>query len=73
MKLVCPSCGNEQDFQAKTLQVQTFKAKGTESELTGRSRSVLLELLCDECETGVDFGAIEPELRREIALLLDVE
>ncbi len=43
---------------------------GEELELTEQSRPAVFELLCDEYETEIDFGALESDLRREMILLL---
>ena len=70
MGLTCQNCGNERSFLAKTLQTHVVQAGGKELELTEQSRPAVFELLCDECETELDFGALEPDLRREMILLL---
>ena len=73
MGLTCPSCGNEKSFLVKTLQMHVVQAGGKEFELTERSRPAVFELLCDECEVEIDFGALEPELRREVILLVGAD
>jgi len=70
MELTCPNCGNERSFLAKTLQTHVVQSGGEELELTEQSRPAVFELLCDECETEIDFGALESDLRREMILLL---
>jgi len=70
MGLTCQNCGNERSFLAKTLQTHVVQAGGAELELTEQSRPAVFELLCDECETEIDFGALESDLRREMILLL---
>ena len=70
MGLTCPNCGNERSFLAKTLQTHVVQSGGKELELTEQSRPAVFELLCDECETEIDFGALESDLRREMILLL---
>ena len=70
MGLTCPNCGNERSFLAKTLQVHVVQAGGKELELTEQSRPAVFELLCDECDTELDFGAVESDLRRELILLV---
>ena len=73
MKLTCPSCGNGRTFLAKTLQMYVVQAEGRELEIAEQTRSALFELLCDECETEIDFGALGADQRREMLLLLGAE
>ena len=70
MGLTCPNCGNERSFLAKTLQTHVVQSGREELELTEQSRPAVFELLCDECETEIDIGALESDLRREMILLL---
>ena len=70
MGLTCTNCGNERSFLAKTLQTHVVQSGGKELELTEQSRPAVFELLCDECETEIDFGALEVDLRREMILLV---
>ena len=72
MALTCPNCGNEKSFLAKTLQMHVVQAGGAELELSEQTPPAMLELLCDDCETELDFGALDPEQRREMLLLLGV-
>ena len=51
MGLTCPSCGNEQSFQVKTLQVHVVQVDGDQLGLAQESRPAVFEMLCDECET----------------------
>jgi hypothetical protein len=73
MGLMCPNCGNEKNFLVKTLQMHVVQAGGAELELADRNRPAVLELLCDECETEVDFGAVEPDIRRQMLLLVGAD
>tara|TARA_B100000029_G_scaffold43272_1_gene40119 strand:+ start:410 stop:631 length:222 start_codon:yes stop_codon:yes gene_type:complete len=70
MALTCPDCGNEKSFQVKTLQMHVVQAGGSELELSDQSTPAVFELLCDECETEVDFASLEADERRELMLLL---
>ncbi|MDA1093627.1 MAG: hypothetical protein O3A25_10230 [Acidobacteria bacterium] len=72
MALTCPNCGNAKTFLAKTLQMHVVKAGGAELELSEQTPPAMLELLCDDCETELDFGSIDSEQRREMLLLLGV-
>jgi hypothetical protein len=70
MGLTCPNCGNGRSFLAKTLQTHVVQSDKDELDLTEQSRPAVFELLCDECETEIDFGGLESDLRREMILLL---
>jgi hypothetical protein len=70
MALTCPNCGNEKSFLAKTLQMHVVEAGGEELELSEQTSPAMLELLCDDCETELDFGSLEADQRREMLLLL---
>jgi hypothetical protein len=39
-------------------------------EVSEESRPAVLEVLCDECETALNFEEIEETLRREVLLTL---
>jgi hypothetical protein len=71
MSLTCPSCGNEKNFQVKTLQLHLLQVEETGIDVSDEGRPALLELLCDECEAAMDFLALEGELRQEILQKLD--
>ena len=71
MSLTCPSCGNEKNFQVKTLQLHLLQVEGTGVDVSEESRPALLELLCDECETEVDFQTLDGDLRQEILQKID--
>jgi hypothetical protein len=68
--LTCPSCGNDQNFQVKTLQMHVVKLEDTRVEVTDESRPAVFEVLCDECETALDFDEVEDALRREVLLTI---
>ena len=70
MGLTCPSCGNEQSFQVKTLQVHVVQVDGDQLGLAQESRPAVLEMLCDECEEEVDFRRLDDEMRLEVLHLL---
>ena len=59
MALTCPSCGNDQNFQVKTLQMHVVKLDDTRVEVTDESRPAVFEVLCDECETALNFDEVE--------------
>ena len=70
MVLACPSCGNERNFQVKTLQVHVLQVEDAGVGLLEEGQPAVLELLCDECEATLDFGGIDEGLRRRVLLTL---
>lgn len=70
MALTCPSCGNARGFQVKTLQVHVVQLDGDRVDVTEESRPAVFEVLCDECETALDFAQVEDTLRREVLLTI---
>jgi uncharacterized protein (DUF983 family) len=68
--LTCPSCGNGKNFQVKTLQVHVVQLDGERVDVTEESRPAVFEVLCDECETALDFTQVEDTLRREVLLTI---
>ena len=48
--LTCPSCGNDQKFLVKTLQMHLVHIDGENIDTAEEGRPAVLELLCDECE-----------------------
>ena len=57
-------------FQVKTLQMHVVKLDDTRVEVTDESRPAVFEVLCDECETALDFDEVEDALRREVLLTI---
>lgn len=70
MALTCPNCGNEKNFQVKTLQMHVVQLDEGRVEVTEESRPAVFEVLCDECETALDFEQVEDTLRREVLLTI---
>ena len=68
--LTCPSCGNDQNFLVKTLQMHVVHLDDSRVEVSEESRPAVLEMLCDECETALNFNDIDDTLRRELLLTL---
>ena len=68
MGLICPSCGNEQNFQVKTLQMLVVHLEDSRVEVSDESRPAVLEVLCDECETALNFQEFDESLRKEMLL-----
>ena len=70
MALTCPNCGNDQNFLVKTLQMHVVHLDDARVEVTEESRPAVFEVLCDECETALNFEAAEDTLRREVLLTI---
>ncbi|HEY7291401.1 MAG TPA: hypothetical protein VH583_16305 [Vicinamibacterales bacterium] len=70
MTLTCPNCGNDRNFQVKTLQMHVVSVEGGRVEVTEESRPAVFEVLCDECETELKFAEFEDTLRKEVLLTI---
>ena len=68
--LTCPNCGNDRNFLVKTLQMHVVNVEGSRVEVTEESRPAVLEVLCDECESALNFGEFEDTLRKEVLLTI---
>jgi len=68
--LTCPSCGNDHNFLVKTLQMHVVHLDDSRVEVSEESRPAVLEVLCDECETALNFEELDEGLRRELKLTL---
>ena len=70
MGLTCPTCGNTKSFLVKTLQMHVVQLDDARVEVTEESRPGVIEVLCDECETAMNFEEVEESLRKEVLLTL---
>jgi hypothetical protein len=70
MALTCPNCGNARNFLVKTLQMHVVRLEDTRVDVTEESRPAVLEVLCDECETALNFEEAEDQVRKEVLLTL---
>ncbi|MBI1875351.1 MAG: hypothetical protein HYZ58_12835 [Acidobacteria bacterium] len=70
MALKCPSCGNDRNFLVKTLQMHVVHLEDSRVEVSEESRPAVLEVLCDECETAMNFDDVDDAVRREVLLTL---
>ncbi len=70
MALTCPTCGNARNFLVKTLQVHVVHLEDTRVEVSEESKPGVIEVLCDECETALNFEEVEDAIRREVLLTL---
>lgn len=70
MGLTCPSCDNEQKFQVKTLQMHVVQVDDENVGVDEEGRPVVLEVLCDECESDIDLRDVDNDIRVELLHLL---
>jgi hypothetical protein len=68
--LTCPNCGNARNFLVKTLQMHVVQLDDSRVEVAEEGKPGVIELLCDECETTLNFDEVEEALRREMLLSL---
>jgi hypothetical protein len=70
MALTCPNCGNARNFLVKTLQMHVVRVEDAQVDVTEESRPAVLEVLCDECDTALDFNEADEAVRKEVLLTL---
>ena len=71
MPLTCPSCGNDRNFLVKTLQMHVVQLRDdSRVEASEEGRPAVIEVLCDECETALNFDDAEEAIRKEVLLTL---
>ena len=68
--LTCPSCGNDQNFLVKTLQMHIVRLDDSRMDVSEEGRPAVLEVLCDECETALNLDDIDEAARKELRLQL---
>ena len=68
--LTCPSCGNDQNFLVKTLQMHVVRLDESRLDISEEGRPNVLEVLCDECETALNLDEIDEAVRKELLLTL---
>jgi RNase P subunit RPR2 len=68
--LTCPSCGNDQNFLVKTLQMHVVHFEDSRVDVSEEGRPAVLEVLCDECETALSLDEVEESVRKELLLML---
>ena len=70
MPLKCPNCGNDRNFLVKTLQMHVVRLDEARVEVNEEGRPAVIEVLCDECETALNFEDFEDAVRKEMLLTL---
>ena len=68
--LTCSSCGNDQNFLVKTLQMHVVHLDDSRVEVSEEGRPAVLEVLCDECENALKLEDMDPGIRKELLLTL---
>jgi hypothetical protein len=68
--LTCPSCGNDQNFLVKTLQMHVVRLDDSRMDVSEEGRPAVLEVLCDECETALPLDELDETVRKELLLQL---
>ena len=68
--MTCPSCGNDRNFQVKTVQMHVVHLDNERVEVSDEGRPIVLEVLCDECETALNLDDIDESVRKELLLTL---
>ena len=70
MPLTCPSCGNDRNFLVKTLQMHVVRLDDARVEVNEEGKPAVIEVLCDECETALNFEDFDDAVRKEMLLTL---
>ena len=68
--LTCPSCGNDQNFLVKTVQMHVVHMEDSRVEVAEEGRPQVFEVLCDECENALGLDDMEESIRKELLLTL---
>ena len=68
--LTCPSCGNDQNFLVKTVQMHVVHMEDSRVEVAEEGRPQVFEELCDECENALALEDMEESIRKELLLTL---
>jgi len=70
MALTCSNCGNARNFLVKTLQMHVVRLEDARVDVTEETRPAVLEVLCDECDTALNFEEVDDAVRKEVLLTL---
>lgn len=70
MPLTCPNCGNDRNYLVKTLQMHVVRLDEARVEVNDEGRPAVIEVLCDECETALNFADFDDAVRKEMLLTL---
>jgi hypothetical protein len=70
MPLTCPNCWNDRNYRVKTLQMHVVHLDDARVEVNEEGRPAVIEVLCDECETALNFDDFDDAIRKEMLLTL---
>ena len=70
MTLTCPNCGNDRNFLVKTLQMHVVTLDGGRVEVSEESRPAVLEVMCDEYESALNYKEFEDTLHKEVLMTI---
>lgn len=68
--LTCPTCGNDQNFLVKTVQLHVVHMEDSRVEVAEEGRPQVFEVLCDECENALALDDMDEGIRKELLLTL---
>jgi hypothetical protein len=54
----------------KTLQMHVVRLEDSRVDVTEETRPAVLEVLCDECDTALNFEEVDDSVRKEVLLTL---
>ena len=64
--LTCPTCGNDQNFLVKTVQLHVVHMEDSRVEVAEEGRPQVFEVLCDECENALALDDMDEGIRKEL-------
>lgn len=73
MALVCPNCGNQEAFLVKTAQLHDIRVVDGRVDIADESRPTVFEVLCDKCDSELDFATCDDAMRKELLLTIGAE
>jgi ribosomal protein S27E len=68
--LTCPTCGNDQNFLVKTVQLHVVHMEDSRVEVAEEGRPQVFEVLCDECENALALDEMDEGIRKELLLTI---
>ncbi len=73
MALVCPNCGNQEEFLVKTAQLHDLRVVDGRVNVANETRPAVFEVLCDKCDAELDFASCDEATRQEILLTIGAQ
>jgi hypothetical protein len=70
MALMCPNCGNGEDFLVKTAQMHVVHVRDGHVDVAEETRPTVFEVLCDKCDTGLNLDDCDELVRKELLLTI---